>query len=80
MTNVNAKTLSGLFFVQLVMAVLLFVPAGTLEYWQSWAFLAMFAICGLATTLIADEKGPGYLYFDDRDRTGDWTLGGLCTI
>ncbi|MGE2719035.1 methyltransferase family protein [Mycolicibacterium celeriflavum] len=37
------STIAGLIFV----ALLLFVPAGTLEYWQAWVFLAIFA---LATT------------------------------
>ena len=61
MTNVNAKALGGLLFVLLVMAVLLFVPSGTLEYWQAWTFLAVFGICGLATTLYLMSRDPKLL-------------------
>jgi uncharacterized membrane protein len=28
----------------LVIALLLFVPAGTFDYWQAWAFLAIFGL------------------------------------
>lgn len=40
------------------MAALLFAPAGTLGYWQAWAFLAVFGGCALAITL--------YLMVNDR--------------
>ena len=33
----------------LFMAVLLFAPAGTLDYWQAWLFLAVFVDCTIAT-------------------------------
>ncbi|MCV7347501.1 methyltransferase family protein [Mycolicibacterium rhodesiae] len=39
-------------------AVLLFVPAGTLSYWQGWAFLAVFSVASLGPTLYLGRKYP----------------------
>lgn len=39
-------------------AVLLFVPAGTLSYWQGWAFLAVFSAASLGPTLYLGRKYP----------------------
>jgi hypothetical protein len=42
MKHLNARAWSGLAFLALVMALLLFVPAGTLRYWQAWIYLSIF--------------------------------------
>jgi protein-S-isoprenylcysteine O-methyltransferase Ste14 len=42
-----------------VLAILVFLPAGTLRYWQGWAFLATFTVCSTALTVymaLYDEK------------------------
>ncbi|QEN13138.1 methyltransferase [Mycolicibacterium sp. ELW1] len=39
-------------------AVLLFVPAGTVSYWQGWAFLAVFSAASLGPTLYLGRKYP----------------------
>src|ERR1700722_5823866 len=51
MANPNTRAFGGLFFLLLVMGSLLLVPAGTLNYWQAWAFLAVFGVSALAITL-----------------------------
>jgi protein-S-isoprenylcysteine O-methyltransferase Ste14 len=61
MVNLNEKALGGLFFLLLVMATLLFLPARTLDYWQAWAFLAVFGVSALAITLYLMEKDPKLL-------------------
>ena len=33
------KAFSRMLFLLLVMAALLFIPAGTLDYWQAWTFI-----------------------------------------
>ena len=54
----------------LIVGILVFLPAGTLEYWQAWLFTAVFVGCSLAITAylaIVDPKllesrmnaGPG---------------------
>ena len=61
MNNLNAKAFGGLLFLLLVMAALLFLPAGTLDYWQAWAFLAVFGVSALAITLYLMKKDPKLL-------------------
>jgi protein-S-isoprenylcysteine O-methyltransferase Ste14 len=61
MANLNTKAFGGLFFLLLVMAALLFLPAGTINYWQAWAFLAVFGVSALAITLYLMKKDPRLL-------------------
>jgi len=61
MANLNTKAFGSLFFLLLVMGALLFVPAGTLNYWQAWAFLAVFGASALAITLYLMKKDPKLL-------------------
>ena len=42
----------------LAFGVLLFVPAGTLRYWQAWAFLAVFTIASLYSAVYLFRKNP----------------------
>jgi protein-S-isoprenylcysteine O-methyltransferase Ste14 len=48
-------------FGTLVLCLLLFIPAGTLAYWQGWAFLATFAICSWAYTIYLAKHDPALL-------------------
>jgi protein-S-isoprenylcysteine O-methyltransferase Ste14 len=61
MKDLNKKAFGGLFFLLLVMAALLFLPAWTLDYWQAWAFLAVFGVSALAITLYLMKKDPKLL-------------------
>jgi protein-S-isoprenylcysteine O-methyltransferase Ste14 len=61
MVNLNTRAFGGLFFLLLVMGSLLLVPAGTLNYWQAWAFLAVFGVSALAITLYLMKKDPKLL-------------------
>jgi protein-S-isoprenylcysteine O-methyltransferase Ste14 len=61
MANLNTRAFGGLFFLLLVMGSLLLVPAGTLKYWQAWAFLAVFGVSTLAITLYLMKKDPKLL-------------------
>jgi hypothetical protein len=43
----------------LIVGLLVFLPAGTLDYWQAWLFAAVFVGCSLAITVylaIVDPK------------------------
>ena len=44
-----------------VFAVLLFVPAGTVNYWQGWALLAVFSVASLGPTLYIARLDPAAL-------------------
>lgn len=44
-----------------LIAVLLFWPAGTLNYWQAWLFIAVFAVLGIVYTIYLAVKEPEVL-------------------
>ena len=57
MSNALRVTLSS--FASLVCFILLlFLPAGTLNYWQGWAFLGVFAMVSLVPTLYLGRVDP----------------------
>ena len=50
MNNLIVKTILGFAFLMLVLALALFVPAGSLGFWQAWVFLAVWAVCVVLIT------------------------------
>lgn len=44
------KTVSGFVFLMVVLALALFITAGSLSYWQAWVYLADFALCTILIT------------------------------
>jgi protein-S-isoprenylcysteine O-methyltransferase Ste14 len=42
--SLSARAVVGFVQLLLAMAAFLFLPAGTLDWWQAWAFLAVFAL------------------------------------
>ena len=42
MISLNVKAALALFSLAVVMGLMLFVPAGTVAYWQGWLFLAVY--------------------------------------
>jgi protein-S-isoprenylcysteine O-methyltransferase Ste14 len=61
MNILNVKTLVGLLLLFLVIAALLFASAGTFDYWQAWAFLAVYFGASLAITLDLMKNDPELL-------------------
>ncbi len=61
MESLNKKAWLGFFFVALSMGLLLFIPAGTLHYWQAWTYLAVYFGASLFTMLYLMEKSPALL-------------------
>ncbi len=61
MLNLNAQALLSLIALAAVMGLLLFVPAGTIRYWQAWVYLSIFMGASLLTTLYLMEKDPALL-------------------
>jgi len=59
--SLNLRAASGLLFVLIVMGALLFLPEWTLDYWQAWAFLAVFGASALAITVYLMKKDPALL-------------------
>jgi hypothetical protein len=61
MNDVSKKAIGGLLRLVATLAVLLFVPVWTLDYWQAWVFLAVFSIATFAITLYLMKKDPRLL-------------------
>jgi protein-S-isoprenylcysteine O-methyltransferase Ste14 len=51
MKNLGARAWLALAALVVVMALLLFVPAGTIRYWQAWVYLSIFTGASVITTL-----------------------------
>lgn len=61
MRRLLLQTALGFSFLMLVMALALFIPAGSLRYWQGWVYLAVFAGCTLLITAWLFRNDPGLL-------------------
>lgn len=51
----------GLAFLAVAMGLLLFLPAGTVRYWQAWVYLALFLGASLIITLYLMSRDPALL-------------------
>jgi protein-S-isoprenylcysteine O-methyltransferase Ste14 len=61
MRDLNRKAWLRLVCLAIVMALLLFVPAGTTQYWQAWIYLAVFFGASGLITLYLIRKDPALL-------------------
>jgi protein-S-isoprenylcysteine O-methyltransferase Ste14 len=61
MNALNTKVLLSLLILILIMAALIFIPAGTLNYSQAWLFLAVYFASSLGITLYLMKKDPKLL-------------------
>ena len=61
MNILHLKAFAGLLFLFVAMAALLFVPAGTSDYWQAWTFLAVYFACSIALSLYLMIADPALM-------------------
>jgi protein-S-isoprenylcysteine O-methyltransferase Ste14 len=61
MTNLNIRAARSVVIGTFAMAALIFVPAGTFNYWQAWVFIAVFVIASGATTVYLAIHDPKLL-------------------
>jgi protein-S-isoprenylcysteine O-methyltransferase Ste14 len=59
--NLNNRAFGRLLGLLIGLAVLLFVPAWTLDYWQAWVFLAVFALSLVVLTFCLMKLNPQLL-------------------
>ena len=59
--NLNARAWFALAALAVVMGLLLFVPAGTINYWQAWAYLSVFMSASVLATLDLMKRDPALL-------------------
>lgn len=61
MMKLIAQSVASAVFGVLFFAVLLFVPTGTLSYWQAWVFIAVFMVATLVPSGYLAVKNPAAL-------------------
>ena len=61
MNPLYRKAFVGLVILFLVMASLIFVPAGTLHYWQAWLYLTVYFGASIAISIYLIKKDPALL-------------------
>ena len=61
MNDVNKKAFTGFLKLIVIVAVSLFVAAGTVDYWQAWIFLLVFFGSALAITFYLAKNDPKLL-------------------
>jgi protein-S-isoprenylcysteine O-methyltransferase Ste14 len=61
MSNLAARAWFALGFLTMLLAFLLFVPAGTIRYWQAWVFLTIFFVGSALTTQYIIRNDPALL-------------------
>ena len=61
MRNINAQAWLSLIVLTVVMGLLLFIPAGTIHYWQAWVYLSIFTGASILTTLYLMKEDPALL-------------------
>jgi protein-S-isoprenylcysteine O-methyltransferase Ste14 len=57
----NPKAWLAVALLAVAMALLLFVPAGTVRYWEAWVLLAVFFAASILLTLYLARKDPALL-------------------
>jgi protein-S-isoprenylcysteine O-methyltransferase Ste14 len=60
-TNLKKRTVGGLSFLLVMLAVLVFLPAWSVRYWQGWMFVAVFFMPALVITLNLCSTDPQLL-------------------
>ena len=58
MSKLYVKAIKSAIFGIIVFAALIFLPAGTLNYWQGWAFLATFVFSTVIITVYLALHDP----------------------
>jgi protein-S-isoprenylcysteine O-methyltransferase Ste14 len=61
MRSLNTQVWSRSFYFAIILALLLFIPAGTIRYWQAWGYLMLFFGASSGITIYLMKKDPALL-------------------
>ena len=61
MGNLIVRTILGFAFLMVVLGLALFLSAGSVGFWQAWAYLAVFAGCTILITAYLVKRDPKLL-------------------
>ena len=59
MKELTKKAFTGLIWLQIIMAVMLFAPAWTLHFWEAWIFWLLFSVLSAVVTFYFLKHDPG---------------------
>ena len=59
MQKLTKKAITGLIWLQIIMAVMLFAPAWTLHFWEAWSFWLLFSVLSAVVTFYFLKHDPG---------------------
>ncbi len=89
MRNLFVRTVAGFLALMLALALALFLPAGSLSFWQAWVYLGIFAVCVILITaylarydlrLLASRVSAGPIAETQRSQQIIQSLASLCFI
>jgi len=82
--NIRAKAFLWQVITFLVMALALFLPAGTGAWFAGWVYLALFSVCGAAMTIWLLRHDPGLLEermgFQPKQAWDKMFIAALCIV
>jgi protein-S-isoprenylcysteine O-methyltransferase Ste14 len=61
MSDLHIRAAGSLLQLPVLLALLVFLPAGTFDYWQGWLFSGVFVACSMAMTLYLAITDPQLL-------------------
>jgi protein-S-isoprenylcysteine O-methyltransferase Ste14 len=61
MNQLNIRAFAGILQLFIILALTIFLPAWTLDYWQAWIVVAVFFGCTIAVTLYLMKNDPKLL-------------------
>jgi protein-S-isoprenylcysteine O-methyltransferase Ste14 len=61
MASLNTKAWLSVAVLAVVIALMIFVPAGTVRYWQGWVYLSIFTLTSILTTIYLMKRDPALL-------------------
>jgi protein-S-isoprenylcysteine O-methyltransferase Ste14 len=59
MQELTKKAITGLIWLQIIIAVMLFAPAWTLHFWEAWAYWLLFSVLSTVITFYFLKHSPG---------------------
>jgi protein-S-isoprenylcysteine O-methyltransferase Ste14 len=59
MDSLRKRAIAHIVSFQAVMALMLFLPAWTVRYWEAWVYWILFSACALLVTLDLLKRDPG---------------------
>ena len=59
MQELTKKAVTGLIWLQIIMAIMLFAPAWTLHFWEAWFFWLLFSVLSAVVSFYFLKHDPG---------------------